>query len=91
MRWLRWALLAAALAAPLAVAGSGPASAATSCSCQSITSSGFCTRYHCGGLLLVQSVGESFKDARSARDCPRAQMLLCDGDDCKAVCAVKKK
>jgi len=91
MRLLRWALLAAAVAAPLAMAGSGPASAASGCSCLSITSLGFCTRYACGGPHLQSVKPENFKNARSVKDCRRSQMLLCDGNECKAVCEVKKK
>jgi hypothetical protein len=83
MRFLRLTLIAATLAAPLAIAASGPANAAKSCKCSQSTQSG-CTEWNdCHEVL---EAAPPFRQARSTRDCRNSQRLLCDGESCKLVC-----
>jgi hypothetical protein len=89
MRLVFLTVMAAAVAAVVAIAASGPATAARSCSCLSILSSGFCTEYgHCHDL---EASVPTFKPVRSAKQCRHSQTLLCDNDTCKVVCDPSKK
>ena len=89
MRLVPLTLISAVVAVSVAIAASGPAAAARSCSCLSILSSGFCTEYgHCHEL---EASVPTFKPVRSAKQCRNSQMLLCDNDSCKVVCDPSKK
>jgi hypothetical protein len=89
MRLLSLTLMVAAVAASVAIAASGPAAAAQSCTCLSILSSGFCTEYgHCHELEMSVP---TLKPVRSARECRKSQVLICDFNSCKVVCDPSKK
>ena len=89
MRLLSLTLMVAAVAASVAIAASGPAAAAQSCTCLSILSSGFCTEYgHCHELEMSVP---TLKPVRSARECRKSQVLVCDYGACKVVCDPSKK
>ena len=87
MRFLRLTLIAAILAAPLAIAASGPANAARACKCSQSTQSG-CTEWKDCHEVLESA--PSFRQARSTRDCRHSQMLVCDNNACKLVCYSSK-
>jgi hypothetical protein len=89
VRFLRLTLIVAVVTVPMAIAVSSPVNAARTCKCSGITSGGSCTRWgDCHEVL--ESVG-TFRPVRSARDCRRSQMLLCDDNSCKLVCYSNKK
>jgi hypothetical protein len=89
MRLLSLTLMVAAVAASVAIAASGPAAAAQSCTCLSILSSGFCTEYgHCHELEMSVP---TLKPVRSARECRKSQVLICDFNSCKVVCDPSQK
>jgi hypothetical protein len=90
MRLLYLTLMTAAVAASVAIAASSPAAAIQTCKCNDILmSSGFCTEWTCGpGPEMSVS---TFKSIRSARECRKSQVLVCDYGACKVVCDPSKK
>ena len=89
MRLLSLTAMTAVVAAFVAIAASGPATAAQSCTCLSILSSGFCTEYgHCHELEMSVP---TLTPVRSARECRKSQVLICDFNSCKVVCDPSKK
>ena len=89
MRVLSLTAMAAAVVAAVAIAGSSAATAAQSCPCSNILSSGFCTEY--GPCTELKESVPTFKPVRSAKQCRHSQMLLCDNGTCKVVCDPSKK
>ena len=89
MRLLPLTLMVAAVAASVAIAASRPATAATSCTCTSILSSGHCTEY--GNCHVLEMSVPTLKPIRSARECRKSQVLICDYSTCKVVCDPSKK
>ena len=90
MRLLPLTVMTAVAAVSVAIAASGPATAIQTCKCNDILiSSGFCTEWTCGpGPEMSVS---TFKSIRSARECRKSQMLVCDFGACKVVCDPSKK
>jgi len=90
MRLLRLALMAAAVAVPLVIAGSS-SDAACFRRCTDINPvSGECTR-HGPCEEMKASVAAKLKPLRSPKSCRRSQGLLCDYGTCKPVCNPNKK
>ncbi len=89
MRLLRLTLMGAAVAAPIAIAASSPASAVCIRKCTDILSSGVCSRY--GSCEEVSESAGTFRPVRSAKDCRRSQALRCDYNSCDLVCNANKK
>jgi hypothetical protein len=90
MRLLSLAVMTVVAAASVAIAASGPASAFQRCTCNSIVSSGFCSEWTCGPVNVEMSV-PTLKPVRSARECRKSQVLVCDYGACKVVCDPSKK
>ena len=89
MRVLSLTVMAAAVVAAVAIAGSSAATAAQSCPCSNILSSGFCTEYgHCHELEMSVP---TLQPVRSARECRKSQVLICDFNSCKVVCDPSQK
>jgi len=89
MRLLTLTLMVAAVAASVAIAGSRPATAAQSCKCTNILASGFCTEY--GECHVLEMSVPTLTPVRSARECRKSQVLICDFNSCKVVCDPSKK
>jgi hypothetical protein len=91
MRLLPLTLMVAAIAASVAMAASGPAAAATSCTCTSILPSGHCIEYGNCHVLEMSVPVPTLKPIRSAKECRKSQVLICDYSACKVVCDPSKK
>lgn len=88
MRLLGLTLVVAAVAASVAITAGRPATAATSCRCTGILGSGTCTEYDCHELPMSIT---PLRPIRSAGECRKSQVLVCDFNSCKVVCDPTKK
>ena len=73
------------------IVGTGPTMAGDHCSCLSITSSGYCTKYSSCEPLPMFAPTPPLKPSTSLKDCPRRQALICDSGTCTVVCDPPKK
>ena len=89
MRLPALTVMTAVAAVSVAIAASGPAAAVQTCKCNSIVSSGFCTEWICGPG--PEMAVPNLKSVRSARECRKSQILVCDYGACKVVCDPSKK
>ena len=89
MGFLRLTVMTAVAAVSVVIAASGPAAAVQTCKCNSIVSSGFCTEWICGPGPEMSV--PTLKSVRSARECRKSQVLVCDFGACKVVCDPSKK
>jgi hypothetical protein len=91
MRLLHLTLVWALAAGPVAIVGSYPANAITSCTCSAITPYGYCTQYGTCHVLMEIAAPGTFIPFRNTKACRRSQALQCDSDTCKVVCDPKQK